>query len=328
MKLSITKYTVLFMMVCGILFLYYSCKKTEDPIKFKHGLFPETVVNLNNLNDKLGVNNNEYIIKGDIAMVYSKSEGWSNLEQGAISYIFDQTTGDFRLSFGATNDAFTQNIINKAAAQGKNTTPYRFFCTIDGFEYFMFSSKNGEDNSDFFYLKNSPVFGANYPEIQGPYPVTLLNTPANNAYISFNNNFDTAYFSSDRAGNFDIYMQTFSLIKPLSDQLNQSFVASAKPDNINSSANDMCPFIHKNVMVFSSDRLGGIGGFDLYYSVFKNGKWSSPINFGPEINTEADEINPILGSVKDFKNSYMIFSRYSEEKNEYEQYFTGIYLPK
>jgi len=116
----------------------------------------------------------------------------------------------------------------------------------------------------------------------------------------------------------------------LSDQLDKPFFNSKKLDDINSNANDMCPFFHKNVMVFASDRtdLGGFGGFDLYYSVFKNGKWSSPINFGPEINTEADEYNPILGSVTDFKSSYLIFSRKEKGRSDFDFYFTGITLPK
>jgi len=35
-----------------------------------------------------------------------------------------------------------------------------------------------------------------------------------------------------------------------------------------------------SLMVFASDRAGGFGGFDLYYSRLQNGKWSAPVNFG------------------------------------------------
>ncbi len=45
-----------------------------------------------------------------------------------------------------------------------------------------------------------------------------------------------------------------------------------------------------SIMVFSSDRPGGMGGLDLYIS-YKNssGEWGQPINLGPEINTPFNE---------------------------------------
>lgn len=47
-------------------------------------------------------------------------------------------------------------------------------------------------------------------------------------------------------------------------------------------------------LVFSSDRPGGYGGMDLYISHWNEalGKWGEPINMGPLVNTEGDEIYP------------------------------------
>ena len=48
-------------------------------------------------------------------------------------------------------------------------------------------------------------------------------------------------------------------------------------------------------MFFSSDRPGGFGGLDLYYSIKdENGSWSEPINMGPEINGPYDEDSPFM----------------------------------
>ncbi|MCZ6519869.1 MAG: hypothetical protein O6848_00050, partial [Bacteroidetes bacterium] len=45
-----------------------------------------------------------------------------------------------------------------------------------------------------------------------------------------------------------------------------------------------------NKLYFTSDRLGSIGGTDIYVSeIGKNGRWKDPENLGPVINTELDE---------------------------------------
>lgn len=51
------------------------------------------------------------------------------------------------------------------------------------------------------------------------------------------------------------------------------------------------------LLVFVSDKPGGFGGTDLYYSINSNGKWSDPINAGPKINTIGDEMFPFLDPV-------------------------------
>ncbi len=43
---------------------------------------------------------------------------------------------------------------------------------------------------------------------------------------------------------------------------------------------------------FSSNREGGYGGYDLYFSDFFEGRWSDAINLGPDINTEGNEAFP------------------------------------
>ena len=47
-------------------------------------------------------------------------------------------------------------------------------------------------------------------------------------------------------------------------------------------------------MYFASDVPGGFGGYDLYVSYNEDGVWSKPVNLGPEINTEGDEIYPYM----------------------------------
>jgi hypothetical protein len=49
------------------------------------------------------------------------------------------------------------------------------------------------------------------------------------------------------------------------------------------------------VLFFSSDRAGGFGGTDIWYSVReKGGEWSAAVNCGGAINTSCDEISPFV----------------------------------
>jgi hypothetical protein len=47
-------------------------------------------------------------------------------------------------------------------------------------------------------------------------------------------------------------------------------------------------------LYFSSNMPGGEGGFDLYTTTWDGGKWSEPINLGPEVNTSFDEVFPSM----------------------------------
>lgn len=48
-----------------------------------------------------------------------------------------------------------------------------------------------------------------------------------------------------------------------------------------------------NMIIFSSDRPGGIGGYDLWLSrKLPDGNWAVAVNLGPEINTVYDDVSP------------------------------------
>jgi len=68
-------------------------------------------------------------------------------------------------------------------------------------------------------------------------------------------------------------------------------------DKINSTYREegACISRSKDTMYFASDRPGGYGGFDIYYSLrLPDGGWGPPINIGNSINTELDENYPNL----------------------------------
>lgn len=52
--------------------------------------------------------------------------------------------------------------------------------------------------------------------------------------------------------------------------------------------------INDSLFLFSSKRLEGYGGYDLYITGYKNGNWFEPVNLGKSINTPYDEITPSM----------------------------------
>jgi outer membrane protein OmpA-like peptidoglycan-associated protein/tetratricopeptide (TPR) repeat protein len=50
------------------------------------------------------------------------------------------------------------------------------------------------------------------------------------------------------------------------------------------------------LLYFSSNKPGGYGGMDLYVSQWESGHWGMPINLGPAINTEGNEIFPFAAN--------------------------------
>ena len=68
-------------------------------------------------------------------------------------------------------------------------------------------------------------------------------------------------------------------------------------NTVNSSYWDSQPAISPdgNTLYFSSNRPGGLGGYDLWKSTLKkDGTWTNPVNLGPGINTAYDEHTPFV----------------------------------
>jgi len=53
--------------------------------------------------------------------------------------------------------------------------------------------------------------------------------------------------------------------------------------------------IDGKVIYFASDMPGGYGGSDIYYSIRTSNGWDTPVNLGPKVNTEGDEMFPFIG---------------------------------
>ena len=102
------------------------------------------------------------------------------------------------------------------------------------------------------------------------------------------------------------------------------------PKSINEkNYNNTNPFFvdhkYRKVLYFASDRKGGYGGLDIWFS-FKNedGTYSSPINAGPAINSEYDEITPFY----DASRELMYYSSNQDLSNGFDIYYSSGFLNK
>jgi len=157
--------------------------------------------------------------------------------------------------------------------------------------------------------------------------VRFCNSSSDDAYPSIMADTSSIYFCSDREGSFDIYSVDISGTGRFLDLLYDTLEREIrKVSELCSEYDDKCPFIAGNLLVFTSDRPGGYGGFDLYYSLYNGSTWSSPVNFGKKINSAYDEYRPFVKNLgRDFKNDFMIFSSNRPGgKGGYDLYYVGI----
>jgi len=99
------------------------------------------------------------------------------------------------------------------------------------------------------------------------------------------------------------------------------------PVNSKSVESHICVNDAGNIVIFSSNRPGGIGGFDLYkITKDDDSNWSDPINLGKEINTIYDETAPFIhtdgmlyysSNGEESIGGFDIFSAKSDGNNNY-----------
>jgi len=133
------------------------------------------------------------------------------------------------------------------------------------------------------------------------------------------------YFSSNQGENddYDLY---FSKMDSLG-----KFSTFQKLPQVNSVANEAFPYVFKNLLFFASNREGGMGNYDVYYSKMEEGELSTPILLPSPINSGSDDFSfSLLDSLqlgffssnrkKDtLDNSYVIrFKGLSGNSDDYE----------
>jgi len=194
---------------------------------------------------------------------------------------------------------------------------------VTNFKEAILYSNNSDGNQNI----KSIIFEGNTEDSTYKYRsinLDIINTEYNEMYpCVYDSQF---YFTSDRTGNFDIY--STNIIKDFEFDSTDFELSSNIERNeiLSSSSDDKCPFVQNDLMIFASNRSGGYGGFDLWFSKKSNKGWSKPINFGKEINTEFDEYRPIIITIDESKDDLMVFSsNRSGGMGGFDLYYVGIF---
>ncbi|NJL76562.1 MAG: hypothetical protein HC892_17640 [Saprospiraceae bacterium] len=139
------------------------------------------------------------------------------------------------------------------------------------------------------------------------------------------NGIEVLYFASDRPngkGGMDIWK---SVIIPAQD----SSLAYSEPINverINTSFNEITPFYHNRceVLYFSSDKRGTLGGYDIYQAIWNGSNLEEPQSLGYPLNSSFDDVYFFRNA--DGTKSYFASKRIDEEVLKYDREYKGCCL--
>jgi len=250
-----------------------------------------------------------------------------------MSYPFDKDVVSISESAGITSmHSYMNEIIDDINTADNQFVPYIYnFQESSDYlqeEFIFFYAQGDKDDLDIKFwvhdLVDKPTIHNRY-KWSGPFDFKTINTDQySEGYLSIQD--DKVYFCSSRNGDYDIFELEIPIDKSILEFIKSENNNSFKPVNeLNSVADDKCPFVEDNFIVFASNREGGFGGYDIWYSVKEDGVWSKPLNFGSKINSEYDEYRPIFRKYVDIENDMMIFSSNRPGgSGGFDLYYVGI----
>ncbi|WP_149274720.1 OmpA family protein [Pareuzebyella sediminis] len=189
-------------------------------------------------------------------------------------------------------------IANARSFEGIPDSPYHkstpFYLASSGAIYYILSNTEGKNLAFDEKGKNALAIGMAYDN--GFFRFILKDLSTSFYYPYFDEKTERLYFSAnfeDSYGGTDLYYVLTNNGQVMSEPINLG-------PRINTSGNEIAPYLFDNTLYFSSDVFYGLGGMDIYRSkVQRNGSFSIPVNLGKGINTKYDEFGFIISQEED-----------------------------
>ena len=323
-----------------------SCKD-KPPVVYP-GHFPDFSINFGEINSEFDDYNSDIQILGDKLLFHfssnRKSQGQHFDIIGERLFLrFNQISGIFTFETDSTINWYEniESMIDSVNSLHDEFGPYSFsYSNIKGgsvnnwISLLMYSS-DAEGSNDIYFIYTPDE----QKTMSSSQKLGFIDMDANELYPSFfgidfyfhdewgtdPSKIMSMVYCSDKDGQFDIYNVELTQGADIITTLSSSEILESQKLDLSSSYDDKCPYVNGYLMVFASNRIEGFGGYDLYYSQYENGNWSTPINFGDKINTEYDEFRPITLREFGFDNNLMIFSSNRlGGKGGFDLYYVGI----
>lgn len=193
----------------------------------------------------------------------------------------DEDGGFFEDIYEATNAGQTWNTpTNPGKPLNTDTHDAVIGLSNDGQKLFVYRTDNGGD------IFESVLKGDSWSK---PKSISSkINSKHHESQASLSYDGNTLYFISDRPGGFgehDIYVSQRDAKGNWGEPINLG-------PTINTEYDELCVFIHPDgkTLYFSSKGHSNMGGFDVFKSVFEDGKWTTPENLGYPISTPDNDL--------------------------------------
>jgi hypothetical protein len=301
----------LIFLITVTLFLTGCLWDDNDEVVEKVATISQSPTNLGALNTEYDDYNSNYNPGEEGQIIFSSnrnSQGKDfDLVYKSLYFIEDAASGNLTFEVKDYDIPFDFKIALRNINSEKNEFgPY--FKATGGNLIFMYSTGNSSGYDIQFVDMTGWYYGQweNFDSI--PKSIPKINEYADDLYPTLSTDKRNLIFCSNKDGQvFNIYDASFNSEITSEALISGNIQSIKKIETISSAANDKCPFIgENNMMVFASDREGGFGGYDLWYSFYVNGEWAVPKNFGSKINSDKDEFRPIIFNV--LGHNLMIFS--------------------
>ncbi len=183
------------------------------------------------------------------------------------------------------------NTRNSDAAPAVDLDGNLYYVSFDSDEIIKVKNKDDEDNHAKIYRARRDNKG-NYQK--GKPIADKINRPGfHNSHVAFSQDGERMYFTRAIAEGGEITVSDLYYC----DKEGRGWGAPQRISALNGEFISKHPTVGElfgsEVLIFSSDRPGTLGGLDLFYAPIKrDGTFGLPVNLGPAINTGGDEITP------------------------------------